>query len=297
MAIGEAVLERDVAEFQSLLQRLGDMSTRTYYNPYLEFEWPDSLPADQYWMSPELLSIAGTEYEERLSLPELHALSRWESMNFYSLNVHGIRELIIAVTERIHTAGFEVASDFFHHFLGEENEHMWFFARFCLNYGKIYPTRRFVTDIHEDPRAENFLVFARILIFEEIVDQYNQKMASDERLHPTVRKINRLHHQDESRHIAFSRRIVRLLYRELKSTADEASLLAAENYLRRYMSGIIQSLYNPSMYRDAGLPRERLSARALVADPSRRAYHAHALGRSISFFSSEGIFRNADDPA
>ena len=32
-----------------------------------------------------------------------------ESVNFYSLNVHGIRELLIEVAKRIHTTGFEIA--------------------------------------------------------------------------------------------------------------------------------------------------------------------------------------------
>ncbi|MET8184075.1 hypothetical protein [Streptomyces sp. NPDC005336] len=35
------------------------------------------------------------------------------------------------------------ASEFLHHFTGEESKHMWFFAQFCLRYGgKLYPAQR-----------------------------------------------------------------------------------------------------------------------------------------------------------
>src|SRR5258707_12819903 len=86
-------------------------------------------------MSPELTTTHGAELAETLTREQLFALSKQESINFYSLNVHGIRELLIEVVGRIHTPGFETPSEFFHHFIGEENEHMWFFAEFCLRYG------------------------------------------------------------------------------------------------------------------------------------------------------------------
>lgn len=122
--------------FLGILNRLTSKSIDDYYNPYQLFEWPDSLPENMWWMSPELTTTYGTEAAERLTENQLFALSRHESINFYSLNVHGIRELLIEVTKRIHTSGFETPSEFFHHFIGEENEHMWFFAEFCLRYGK-----------------------------------------------------------------------------------------------------------------------------------------------------------------
>ena len=123
--------------FLEILDRLTNKSIDDYYNPYKLFEWPESLPDDMWWMSPDLTTTYGTPIAERLSQDQLYALSKFESVNFYSLNVHGIRELLIEVTRRIHTKGFETPSEFFHHFIGEENEHMWFFAEFCKRYGKM----------------------------------------------------------------------------------------------------------------------------------------------------------------
>ena len=47
--------------FRSILDRLSSMSIEDYYNPYRVFQWPDSLPADMWWMSPDLMSTYGTE--------------------------------------------------------------------------------------------------------------------------------------------------------------------------------------------------------------------------------------------
>ena len=130
----------------------------------------------------------------------LDRLSSMSVEDYYnpSLNVHGIRELLIEVTKRIHAAEFAVLSQFFNHFIGEENEHMWFFAEFCLRYGsKIYKQPRGGAETIPSNNAESLLVFARILIFEELVDHFNSKMVLDKNLHDTIRRINRIHYQDE----------------------------------------------------------------------------------------------------
>ncbi|MEU7517089.1 diiron oxygenase [Streptomyces sp. NPDC042898] len=283
----------DDTEFRALLDRLSDKATADYYNPFTTFDWPTTIPTDALWMSPELLSVHGTEIMDELSPAQLRALSRWESVNFYSLNVHGIRELLIEVTRRIHTPGFELPSTFFHHFVGEENDHMWFFATFCLKYAdKIYPDKSVkLPEAPRDPDIENFLVFARILVFEQIVDHYNVHLAADDRLHPTIRHINRLHHQDESRHIAFGRRLVQLLWeRLLRGGLDEAARHDLRTYLDRYVAISIGSFYNPAVYRDAGIPSGFALRNRLLAHPARQAAHARVLHKTTGFLRRIGVF-------
>ncbi len=288
----------DSARFERLIGRLDRMSTETYYNPYTTFEWPDALPAGMPWMSPSLLSVAGTAVAGELGIDQLLALGRWESVNFYSLNVHGIRDLLTEVVDRIHTPGFEVPSSFFHHFIGEENEHMWFFAEFCLRYaGKIYPNKRLATDEPEDAELRDFLVFARIVLFEEIVDFYNVRMADDPGLCETVRRLNAVHHRDESRHIAFGRELVRWLHARLAARGDERLLADAETYLKRYLVFSLQSLYNPAAYRDAGLADPLALRRRLLDDPARDAFHAEVLRKPVGFMIKSGIFSSPELPA
>jgi P-aminobenzoate N-oxygenase AurF len=282
--------------FARTVDRLVQLSVDGYYNPYRTFQWPDHLDEDTCWMSPELLSVHGTEFVEDLSTTQLNALSKWESINFYSLNVHGIRELLHAVIARIHCSGYEAASKFFHHFVGEENEHMWFFAHFCLKYaGKIYPDRQVkiesAEDGPEDGKVENFLVFARITIFEEIVDFYNSRMGTDERLLPVIRQVNHLHHVDESRHIAFGRKLLALLHEDLKQTHDAETLAGIERYLRRYMEASMRGFYSPDVYRDAGVPDPLKFRSRVLAHPARASFHRDVLQRTTDFLERTGIIR------
>jgi hypothetical protein len=277
--------------FVSLLDRLGRMSVEDYYNPYRMFEWPPSLPTDRLWMSRELLSVYGTPKIDELDDEQLRRLAVWESVNFYSLNVHGIRELLTEVINRVHMPGFEVPSDFFHHFIGEENEHMWFFAEFCRRYGeKIYFFPRIKLTSPDDPAVENFLVFARILLFEEIVDHYNLRMSEDETLHETIRQINRIHHRDESRHIAFGRELVTLLWAGVKERLDDKQMAAVRTYLLDYLRFSLQSFYSLEAYDDAGIRDPIAFRRELIDSPQRRKAHELVARKPLGFLRKAGIF-------
>jgi P-aminobenzoate N-oxygenase AurF len=281
----------DTPSFGDVLDRLVNLSERDYYNPYRLFEWPDTLPQGRYWMTPELMVEHGTRAGSALSERQLHAVSKWQSINFYSLNVHGIRELLREIIARIHTAEFTVPSAYFHHIIGEENEHMWFFAQFCLRYGgKIYPSRSMSLAAPAIAGADHFLVFARLLIFEELVDVFNQRMAQDENLDPTIRKVNEVHHHDESRHIAFGRKIVAMLHEDLKQRIGESELRTLEAYLKRYMRSSVDGICEPGVYKDAGIAEPYALRRAVLSDPAYPAYIQRVLKRSVSFMTNAGIF-------
>jgi hypothetical protein len=283
--------------FAAVLDRLSEKAVSDHYNPYTHFDWPDELPEQAWWMSPSLLSVAGTEVENELTEAQKMALSKWESINFYSMNVHGIRELLIEVVDRIHTRGFEVPSEFFHHFIGEENEHMWFFAEFCLRYGgKLYSGLRLRSGTDDPPAISNLLVFSRILLFEELVDQYNTTMANDALLHDTIREINRVHHRDESRHIAFGRELVGMLFEAVRPDLTPEQHARIESYLKDYIAVILNSFCNSVVYRDAGLAElPGLRARVL-ADPGRHAALRRAVRKPMSFLVKQGIFTDDSLP-
>jgi hypothetical protein len=281
---------------QGILDRLSSMSIEDYYNPYKMFEWPDTLPEQMWWMSPELTTTYGTEVAEELTQEQLYALSKYESVNFYSLNVHGIRELLIEVTHRIHTDDFTRCSEFFHHFIGEENEHMWFFAEFCQRYGKkIYKQLRGGAETVPPGNAASLLVFARILIFEELVDHFNLRMSADERLHETIRGINRIHHQDESRHIAFGRELVKALFESFRSRATPEELEQVSNYLKRYLTYSFETLYTPQVYKDAGIAKPLDVRRRLLEGPRRRELEAQVFRKTLPYLTRLGIVQ--DGPA
>src|SRR5437868_13506871 len=80
-----------MTQLEQLVDRLADKARGEYYNPYTLFNWPDSVPADAWWMSPELLSVHGTGLVEGEQM--LKALARAETTNFFSLDINVIRDL------------------------------------------------------------------------------------------------------------------------------------------------------------------------------------------------------------
>jgi hypothetical protein len=276
------------------LGRLENLAESGYYNPYTMFDWPDAIEPDRPWMSESLTTLAGTPMWDELTREQQIALTKFEAVNFFSLNIHGIRELMSEVVMRIHERTYADVSEFLHHFIGEENEHMWFFAQFCLRYaGKLYPaqpTLKADSVDHLSPVARELIVFARILIFEEIVDYYNAHMATDRTLPHIAREINRVHHQDESRHVAFGRMIfTNLLAQVVARDPDEVPLVA--EYLENYLQYSIGTLYNPAAYRDAGIPDALALRRRALQHPARAAAHDEVLKRTRKFLSKAGVGR------
>lgn len=279
------------AALQELADRLSRKARADYYNPYTRFDWPSELPADAWWMSPEFLSVHGTSLIEDEAI--LKSLARHETVNFFSLNIHGIRELIVAVALRIHTPRFAAYSDFLHHFLGEENEHMWFFAEFCNRYhGRIYPALPpFPSKDSFSDHWKDVIVFGRIVIFEEIVDYYNKWIGADLRLPAVVRELHRTHHHDESRHVAFGKSFVKHLYDNAMATDKQGgTCIEVGNYLKSYLTYSVTSLYSARAYRDAGVASPMEVRRAALAHPARQEFHLAAVARVNNFFANNGIF-------
>lgn len=285
---------REIEPVKLELERLEQMAESGYYNPYTMFDWPETIEPDMPWMSESLTTLAGTPMWDELTREQQLALTKYEAINFFSLNIHGIRELMSEVVMRIHERVYADVSEFLHHFIGEENEHMWFFAQFCLRYGgKLYPaqpTLKADSVEHLSPVARELVVFARILIFEEIVDHYNAYMATDESLPHIAREINRVHHQDESRHVAFGRMIfVNLLEQVSKHDPSEVPVVA--EYLESYLQYSIATLYNPAAYRDAGIPDALGLRRRAMEHPARLEAHERVLKRTRKFLSKVGVGR------
>lgn len=283
---------RDIEPVLLELDRLEQLAESGYYNPYTMFDWPDAIESDKPWMSESLTTLAGTPMWDELTREQQIALTKYESINFFSLNIHGIRELMSEVVLRIHNRVYANVSEFLHHFIGEENEHMWFFAQFCLRYGgKLYPAQPSLkadSVEHLSPVAREMIVFARILIFEEIVDHYNALMATDQSLPEIAREINRVHHQDESRHVAFGRMVfVNLLQQVAERDPDEVPKVA--EYLENYLQYSIGTLYNPAAYRDAGIADALALRRRALEHPARIAAHDQVLKRTRKFLTKVGV--------
>ena len=239
---------------QDLTAKLCRISEEHFVDPFSRLEWPESLDGRQWFMSPELISLYGTDIYQSLDEHQQQMLSFFELVNFFSINIHGERMLIEGLAKRLYRKHTEMVSPYLHHFLDEENKHMFYFGRFCNRYaGKVYAEKKFSVEREYADGEEEFLFFSRVMLFEEIVDIYNRHMAKDQQLVPISREINWLHHFEEARHLAFGRRIVEELFNTHSHAWGLQVRQRISEELVHFFNATWKDFFNPDVYRDAGL--------------------------------------------
>jgi P-aminobenzoate N-oxygenase AurF len=288
----------------SLFERLTDLSRKNQYDVRARFTWPAAIEGSGLWCNESLLTSFGTEVHEPLGAEGRAALSKWEAINFFSLNVHGIKDAMAFLCQKIYDPEYRKHSEYMHFFIQEENDHLWFFSKFCLDYaGKIYPSRWPAAENEFSKIERELLMFCSILIFEEFVDFYNKKVGADPSVDPILRAINHQHHLDESRHVAFGRHVVaELLERVLAAAASDrqAKGEVLGRKVRAMFEYFIGIMYNPSAYADAGVARAAGFPTAIQLRnhlrhaAGRKAQHELWFGRTARFFGRLGLI---EDPA
>ncbi|MFY3601202.1 diiron oxygenase [Achromobacter xylosoxidans] len=283
----------------SRIDRLKTLSKGRSHDPYERFEWPAHIPDDQPWCSNDLLTTYGTPLQEQLDAAQQIRLSKWEAVNFFSLNVHGIKGVLGFVSRCIYEERYADVSEYLHIFMGEENFHMWYFAKACLDYaGKIYPSIQLQGDAQAStPELDDLYMFASTLIFEEFVDYYNHKVGTTDGITEILKQINYQHHVDESRHVSFGREMVPRLYqlaleRSGDPDATRADVARTVTNMFRYF---ISLMYNPAVYDDAkvyeplGFRNGNAMRNALRSHPARKAVHEQWFKRSAAYFTKQGL--------
>jgi hypothetical protein len=270
--------------------RLSAASRRAYQNPYEGVEWPESVDRDQWFTSPELISLYGTPLWDGLDESARRRLSFWEAVNFYSLNIWGERSLMEGLAARLHRPGLEDVAEYLHHFLDEENKHSVWFATFCRRYaGKIYADRKVAFPREYAEGEEDFLFFAKVAVFEEIVDRYNVAMGRDERLVPIARQINANHHAEETRHLVFGRRIVEHLWERHSPAWAEETVAGVRAHLTGFLEATWREYYNPDVYRDAGIAEPWAAARLAWVHPATVAHRRDLSRTCLRVFTDAGV--------
>jgi hypothetical protein len=236
------------------VRQLSAASRRAYQNPYEAIEWPATLDREQWFTAPELISLYGTPWWDDLPDAGRKLLSFWEAVNFYSLNIAGERFLMEGIARRLYRPGWEGVAEYLHHFLDEENKHSVWFGTFCQRYaGKVYPDRNVAFPRDDAAGEDDFLFFAEVSVFEEIVDRFNLAMSHDERLVEVARRINANHHAEEARHLVFGRRMVAELWRQWSGQWPAEVVGRIRAHIAGFVTATWRGYYNPEAYRDAGI--------------------------------------------
>jgi P-aminobenzoate N-oxygenase AurF len=242
-----------VRRFAASTRRLIQRSTGASANRYAGFPWSPPAP-DRLAMSPALLPLAGLPLYREMNDERRWQLALLEAVNFFSLNINGEHDLMRGLEARLASEVPAHVSLYLPHFLHEEAAHTEVFKRFCLRYGGfIFRDRQVRFPQAFIPGEENFVFFARTLIFEEIADFYNRKLAADDNLWQLARDINRYHAEDEARHIAFGRLYVSVLWEEFGKlwTVEEKTRIAGS--LKRYLQSVQRSYINADVYQKFGI--------------------------------------------
>ncbi|MEE2730343.1 MAG: diiron oxygenase [Pseudomonadota bacterium] len=274
-----------------IARKLSDASVKRYNNPYEEFQWPQDLPMDQWHFAPELISLYGLEEYAALDEQQQKQLAFWEAVNFFGINIHGEKALIGGLAEHLYYMNWSPElSEYLHHFLDEENKHMTVFGTFCHRYGKkVYADKKMALPRDYAKGEADFLFFAKVVIFEELVDHYNMAMGKDERLHPLVQHINQYHHNDESRHLAFGRELSKSLFEQWAPTWNEQTLAGVQAYLSNYIVSTWREYYNPAVYADAGFDNSYALYQKAWSAPACRAHREAVSANCIDYFLEHGM--------
>lgn len=276
-----------------LAPKLSTASIKKSWDVYSAFDWPDSLPDDAWYMSPELISLYGTDFYNSLSEAEQKKLSFTEICNFFSLVLQGERPLVQGLVHRLYLKSTEPeVSEYLHHFIDEENKHMVMFGMFLNRYlGKVYPEKK-ITIPREYAKGEEEVAFlVKALVVEELGEYYNVVMWHDDRIHPLVSEINRVHHYDESRHLAFGRARLAETFQAHSKNWNSEELIQFREWLVAYLKGSWGDYYNPTMYKDAGLnDGYELRQVAMAASSDHRNKASELL---VSLFLSSGMLEEA----
>jgi hypothetical protein len=271
-------------------KKLSAQSVNGYYNPHELIQFPETINRQNWFTSPELVSIFGSPEWNSLSEQQQKDLAFYETINFFSLNIHGEKSLLEGLTRRLYESKNPDVTEYIHHFIDEENKHMYFFGTFCEKYAKkIYPDRKFAFPREYAPGEEEFLFFIKVFIFEEIVDYYNLTAARDQRVDLLSREINRNHHEDEVRHLAFGRVILNDLFKTHSPEWSTETLTGIREYIRNYYVTTWREYYNPDIYIDAQIPNAYDLAERVYESPEARAHRAKASRASLLYLKKCGI--------
>jgi hypothetical protein len=277
-------------------RRLCTASVRAYQNPYEAIDWPDTLDRPQWFTSPELISLYATPTWAAMDEGGRQELSFWEAVNFYSLNLHGEKALMEGLARRLHQPGLEEVTEYLHHFLDEENKHSIWFGTFCRRYaGHVYPDRtvsfaRELASAREPaPGEDDVVFFARVAIFEELVDRYNSVMGRDSRLAPVARQINARHHAEETRHLVFGRHVVEHLWNHHHPAWSDETVEGVRRHLAGYLLSTWRAYYNPDAYRDAGLAEPHALARSTWEHSGAVEHRRHLSTQALGWLGDLGV--------
>lgn len=231
-----------------LLDRLNEASVRKRHYPFEgpHIDW--QVPLTEEWLyCPESgVPFFGMPEYERFTRQEQIFLSRCRSASMAEAGIQLEQILIEGLTRLVRC--YDPRSPlyrFMMHELGEETQHVLMFSAWLkklnLPTPKLDPQLRVALPLLGLLASRQSVLFFMVVLTGELTTDVIQAEATrDERLHPTLRQLVRLHHIEELRHIAFGKEFV---------TQEYQALPRAERRLMRTLAPVIAKAIGQSLSR------------------------------------------------
>lgn len=276
-----------------LCARLCAKSREDMYDVYERFEWTDAIDPDRPAMTPELTTLYGTELWAGLTDEQKHRLTVCETGNLFANTLHGEQALVSGLSAQLYGKKLSPElTDYLHHFLDEENKHMVMFGIYCRKYvGRVYPEKKLSFPKELAPGEDLLGFYALAMVVEDFGDYFNIRTMRDDGCDPLVREISRVHHIDESRHLAFDRAYVTDLAEEWLPQWDEAQRTKFSDWLGGFMKANWATYYNPTVYKDIGIEKPFEARRHAMEHPVQLEIRAKVFEKLNVFFTKIGLLQ------
>lgn len=273
---------------EDIAQRLLRSSAKASYDPLTEIDWNTPVNPDVYAIAPHRISLYGTPLWDQLSEAQRKELSRQEVASTASVGIWFesiLMQMLIRhaydrdpTTNHVQYSYTEIA---------DECRHSVMFARFIAAMGaphyRLDPVSRFLGRVFK-ATSNGPLTFSAALFVEELLDQMQREMMTDDQIEPLTRAVARLHVTEEARHMRYAREeLIRDWPRRGALTRAYSRITLAVVAARA-----ADSLVSPDCYARVGL-NPKLARRAARRNPHWRASKIWFARQAVETFTAAGM--------
>lgn len=265
------------------------------HEPFTRVTYQELLDRNRFQFPEHLLSLFHHPVYSELTYEQKWELSLQETINFFSINIHGERKLVQGLEERLYVpsrlGGTWAIGDYIQHFIHEENAHTHMLAGYCYRYGdgvmKDYSIQ--VADPTLSSIGQDLLFFGRVFVLESFLDYLNSNAMRDDSLDTTARQIHRFHHVEEARHMAFDRAVIRYCINEMKNLGLQDEFQVIAKLLGDFGKVAQKSLYSPKVYKKVGIQDVTSIAREAQKIQARVELEHAWMSKSRDFLGEVGL--------
>ncbi|TSD96594.1 2Fe-2S iron-sulfur cluster binding domain-containing protein [Skermania sp. ID1734] len=248
---------------EKISSRLLKSALKQSYDPWTDIDWDAPLVENAPFLPLHRSTLYGTDLWDEMTPEQRVQLTRHESASIASSGIWFemiLMQLVLRAaydmdprTAHMHWALTEIA---------DECHHSIMFGKALARTGM--PPHRHSKMFNELGRIFKSITwgpssYAAILVAEEILDEAQREMMTDETVEPLVRRVSQIHVTEEARHIRFAREQIADM---MSQGMDPAELLAQQTLCAVVAFAIVESLISPGVYAAGGLDSKRAVAAA-----------------------------------